>query len=104
MTNRQMPDVVKTLVQKLVGVKRCNIAWGQPPQDAVDGVAPACADGAPSVNADEETIIFEYGRTHSPSAGTATLHGRTIHIRAISEIERHDPDITELARRSQRER
>ena len=104
MTYGQIPDIVKTLVQKLVGVKSRNIARGEPPQNAVDDVTPVCTDRTPSINANEKTVIGEHGRTHCPGARTATLHGRTIHIGAISEIERHDPDIAEVAGWSQRER
>src|SRR5215467_10095931 len=104
MTHGQIPDIVKTLVQKLVGMKSGDVAWGEPPQNAVDDVTPACTDRAPSINANEKTVIVEDGRTHCPGARTAALHGRTIHVGAISEIERHGPDIAELAGRSQRER
>jgi hypothetical protein len=104
MTYGQIPDIVKTLVQKLVGVKSRDIARGEPPQYAVDDVTPACTDRAPSINANEKTVVVEHGRTHCQGTRTATLHGQTIHIGAISEIERHDLDIAELAGWSQRER
>src|SRR5215470_9120172 len=85
-------------------MKRGDIARRQPPQDAVDHVAPACADRTPSINADEEAVIVEYGRPHGPGTGTAMPHGRTIHVGAISKVQRHNPDIAEPSRKSQRER
>src|SRR6516162_59757 len=104
MTYGQIPDIVKTLVQKLEGVKSGDITRGEPPQNAVDDVTPPCTDRAPSINSNEKTVVVEHRRPHCPGAGTAALHGRTIHVGAISEIQRHDPDIAELAGWSQRER
>src|SRR5262245_5238885 len=101
MTNGQIPDIIKTLVQKLVDVKSRDITRGEPPQNAVYEVTPARTDRAPSINSDEKTVTVEHGRTHCPGDRTATLHGRTIHIGAIREIERHDPDIAEPAGWSQ---
>src|SRR6185369_13081745 len=104
MPHGQIPHIIKPLVQQLVSMKRRDITRRQPPQDAVDHLTPARADRAPSIDADEETVIVEHGGAHGPRAGTAMPHRRTIHVGAISEIERHRPDIAELGRWSQRER
>ena len=99
-----MSDVVKTLVQQLIGMKCRNVARRQPPEHPMHRVATAGADRAPTIDADEETIAFKHGRTHRPGAGAAAFHCQTIHVGAIGEIERHDSDIAELEGRRQRDR
>src|SRR5262252_6851181 len=86
MTYGQIPDIVKTLVQKLVGVKGRDIARGEPPQNAVDDVTPVCTDRTPSINAKEKTVNIKVGRTNCPGARTVILPGLATHNRAISEM------------------
>src|SRR5262245_35517613 len=52
--NGKLPDMVRTWVQKFVGVRGPDIGGGGPPQNAVDAVTPFCTDRTPSTNANEK--------------------------------------------------
>jgi hypothetical protein len=96
MAHRQVSDIVETLMQQFIGVKRRNVARRQPPQYAVHSVARAWRNRAPAIETNEEAITVEYSRTNGTDAWTATLHRKAMHIGAIGEIERHRPRIADL--------
>src|SRR5262245_21762945 len=101
--DRQIADLIKALMQQFVGVQRGHVARRKPPEHAVYGIPCARRDRPPAVNADNKTITAEHRWTERARSGTATPHRPTIHVRAVREIEGHQPRIPDLWSACQRE-
>src|SRR5262245_51076751 len=102
-TDWQIADFIKALMQQFIGVQRGHIARREPPEHAMHGVPCTCRDRPPAVDADKKALTAEGRWTERARTGTAALHRPTIHIRAIGEIKRHQPRIPDLWPACQRE-
>jgi hypothetical protein len=91
-----MTDIIKALMQQLVGVQGRDIARRQTPENTVHDIAGTRRDGAPPFEADEETVTLKNGRADRPRARAPALHRRPVHVGAIGEVEGHRPRIADL--------
>src|SRR3974390_932262 len=83
-------------MQPLRGVPpRCG-GGGEPPQDAVHGVASARLHRSPPLDTDEKPVTLKRRHTERPRTRTTLLHRSTVHVGAIGKIKGHAATATTI--------